>query len=292
MIQLHRLEGFYWVVKTGGYSKAARAFPYPITQPAVHQQVKKLEDELGITLLERIGKDYMKPSPAGQMLFEFVRPFFEGLDAILRVVKSGEYGGEFHIQAQGLILRHILPAWLKRLQRKRPGIQIQLREMEGIELEPLQKGDTDLAIGIFETIPNDIAAIKVAILHPFLVLPREHTLARKTRIRLEELHEDSFISYNKGHLAYRLQMQVLAEHGLHPREVISAGSAETILGFVEAGLGYSFVPSLDPKGPKVKGVVARAIKAPQAEFPVMAAWRKDSPENALLDAALETAPKA
>ena len=87
MIQIHRLEGFYWVVKAGGYSKAARAFPYPITQPAVHQQVKKLEDELGITLLERIGKDYMKPSPAGRMLFEFVRPFFEGLDAILRAVK-------------------------------------------------------------------------------------------------------------------------------------------------------------------------------------------------------------
>ena len=50
MIQIQRLEGFFWVATTGGYARAARAFPYPITQPAVHQQVKKLERELDITL--------------------------------------------------------------------------------------------------------------------------------------------------------------------------------------------------------------------------------------------------
>ncbi|MCA9321778.1 MAG: LysR family transcriptional regulator, partial [Planctomycetes bacterium] len=47
MVQIHRFEGFYWVALTGGYARAARAFPYPITQPAVHQQVKRLEAELG-----------------------------------------------------------------------------------------------------------------------------------------------------------------------------------------------------------------------------------------------------
>ena len=53
MIQLHRLEGFYWVARTGGYARAARAFPYPLTQPAVHQQVRKLEEDLGARLFER-----------------------------------------------------------------------------------------------------------------------------------------------------------------------------------------------------------------------------------------------
>jgi len=44
MVGIHRLEGFYWVARTGGYASAARAFPYPISQPGVHQQVKKLEE--------------------------------------------------------------------------------------------------------------------------------------------------------------------------------------------------------------------------------------------------------
>ena len=43
MIQLQRLEGFYRVARAEGYARAARSFPYPITQPGVHQQVKRLE---------------------------------------------------------------------------------------------------------------------------------------------------------------------------------------------------------------------------------------------------------
>jgi len=47
-IPIARLEGFYWVARTGGYAAAARAFPDPLSQPAVFQQVRKLEDELGL----------------------------------------------------------------------------------------------------------------------------------------------------------------------------------------------------------------------------------------------------
>ncbi|MDX2010730.1 MAG: LysR family transcriptional regulator, partial [Myxococcaceae bacterium] len=56
-MNLQRLEGFYWVARQQGYARAARAFPYPITQPGVHQQVRRLEDELGVKLFERVGKD-------------------------------------------------------------------------------------------------------------------------------------------------------------------------------------------------------------------------------------------
>jgi DNA-binding transcriptional LysR family regulator len=73
--------------------------------------------------------------------------------------------------------------------------------------------------------------------------------------------------------------------------MLSAGSAETILGFVEAGLGFSIVPWLSAEGPPAAGLEVRPLTAPKVEFPVFAAWRKDTPENPLLDAALETAPK-
>ncbi len=55
-MQVARLEGFYWVARASGYATAARAFPYPITQSALFQQVRKLEDDLGVRLFERIGK--------------------------------------------------------------------------------------------------------------------------------------------------------------------------------------------------------------------------------------------
>ena len=95
MIQIHRLEGFFWVAKTGGYAKAARAFPYPITQPAVHQQVKKLESELGLQLFERVGKEVMKLTPAGRHLYGFAAPFFEQLPAVVRSLRASDLGGDW-----------------------------------------------------------------------------------------------------------------------------------------------------------------------------------------------------
>ena len=62
MIDLHRLLGFHLVATEGGYAKAARAADYPITQPALHQQVRKLEGEIGVTLLLEELEEYM-PSP-------------------------------------------------------------------------------------------------------------------------------------------------------------------------------------------------------------------------------------
>ena len=92
-------------------------------------------------------------------------------------------------------------------------------------------------------------------------------------------------------LPHDLQMQALARHGVRPDRKLSASSAEGILGIVESGLGYSLIPWLDKGGPRGKGLAVAPLTSPRMEFPVVAAWRKDAPENPILDAALETAPK-
>src|SRR5687768_1222943 len=128
MIQLQRLEGFYWVARCEGYARAARAFPYPITQPGVHQQVKRLESELGVRLFERVGKDRVVLTPKSRALYEYVAPFYEGLSEVERSLRSGEVGGRLRIHASGHMLRHLLPPWLRRLQGERPDIEVLLFE--------------------------------------------------------------------------------------------------------------------------------------------------------------------
>ena len=291
MIQLHRLEGFYWVARTGGYARAARAFPYPITQPAVHQQVKKLEAELGLELFERVGKDRVQPTPAGARLFEFTAPFFEGLPPLLRSLSSGDYGGVLHVHASTLLLRNLLPSWVKRLQRRFPGIRVELREQLELDLSILRRGKADLLVDYLPEVPDDVAVMQVATLSGFVVYPASHRLSKSKRVAIKEFAGDTFVSYTPGTLAHDLQHKGLAMHGLEPEKSVTAGSVETILGFVEAGLGFSLVPSLDAAGPKGHGIEARPITSPKVAFPVYAAWRKDTPQNPLLDAALETAPR-
>lgn len=290
MLTLHRLEGFYWVARAGGYAAAARAFPYPITQPAVHQQVKKLEAELGVSLFERVGKDGVQLSAAGRRLYEFVGPFFEGLPGVVRGLQGGDYAGALSIHAAPLFLRKLLPAWIARLRAKRPEVTLELREMPEPDLSRLRQGDADLLVDHLPEIPDDIATLEVATLRAFVVLPAAHPEAKRKRPRLSELGEDTFVGYNPDSHAGRLQLGALAASGLSPRHTISATSADTILGFVQAGIGWSIVPDLAPAGPTGEGLVATPLQ-PEAHFSVVAAWRKDTPENPLLDAALETAPK-
>ena len=274
MIQLHRLEGFYWVARTGGYSSAARAFPYAITQPAVHQQVKKLETELGLALFERVGKDRMLLTAAGRALFDFCGPFFEGLPTVVRALKAGTIDGELRILAQGLMLRHLMPGWLSRLRKKKPGARIDLRELRQADATPLLRGDADLLVGHLPKVPADVATMRIGTLHPFLVMSRKHRLASRKRVRLSDFSGETFIGYNPGHLAHRLQIAVLEEHAVEPRDTISAGTADAILGFVEAGLGFSLVPLLDPAGPRGRAFVARPLNLAAHRYPVEAMWRK------------------
>src|SRR6187549_3106883 len=108
-IQIARLEGFFHVATTGGYASAARAFPYPITQPAVHQQVRKLEADLGARLFVRAAKNRMALTAEGRALFGFVRPFFERLPRVVRGLREGTFGGTLRMHAGGLLIRKLLP---------------------------------------------------------------------------------------------------------------------------------------------------------------------------------------
>ena len=86
-----------------------------------------------------------------------------------------------------------------------------------------------------------------------------------------------------------LQLQGLREHGLTPPQSFTADSADTILGFVAAGLGFSLVPSLAAHGPQVAGVAAWPVNHPKSKFPIVAAWRKRAVAHPLVEAALAAA---
>jgi len=292
MIQLGRLEGFFRVARAQGYARAARQFPYPITQPGVYQQVRKLEEELGATLFERVGKDRVVLTPAGRVLYDQVAPFMEGLAAAEQAIRGGRHGGTLRILAAGLVLRQLLPAWLRRLQAKRRDIDLALAETRGDGIPQLLRGEADLLIDALVAEQDDVESVQVATVRAFIGVPARHPAARRKRLRLADLQRDTFIAYGVDRPRQReLQLRALAAHRVTPPRAHTADSSENILGFVAAGLGYSVVPSLLPRGPRVAGVVARRLDPPSADVPVLAAWRKGA-RNPLVDALLELRPLA
>jgi len=291
MVELHRLEGFHLVATTGGYARAARAASYPITQPALHQQVRKLEAEIGMQLLERVGKDQMRPTAAGAHLLAFVAPFFRDLPAVVRSLRSGEFDGVLSIQAESLLIRQLLPGWLLLLRKRRPRAQLSLRELIQVDVTPLRSGRADVLVAYLPEVPDDVATQTVALVHACLVVPRERAPRRGRAPVLADLGDLPFLAYQVGTRPHALQMQALSSHGAAPAQVIHLDTADAILGYTEAGLGWSLVPSLDPDGPAGRRLAAYPWGRPRVTFPVVMAWRKDAPENPMLDALIACAPK-
>lgn len=289
MISLQRLEGFYWVARTGGYARAARAFPYPITQPGVHQQVRRLEEELGVPLFERTGRDQMALTPAGQALFAVVEPFYEQLPSLAAKLKDGKVGGVLRVHAGGHLLRHLMPKWLQRLQARRPDIQVALTEVKSADPSALLKGEADLVVDWLPELPDGVEARAVATMRTFFVTPTHGPHAQGARLKLPSLGAAPFIAYGADRAVRDLQLQGLREHGLTPPQSFTADSADTILGFVAAGLGFSLVPSLADHGPQVAGVAAWPVHHPKSKFPIVAAWRKRAVAHPLVKAALAAA---
>lgn len=291
MIDLHRLAGFRLVATEGGYSRAARAADYPITQPALHQQVKKLEAEIGLELLERIGKDRMRPTPAGAHLLAFITPFFRDLPAVVRSLRTGEFDGALSIHAESLLIRQLLPGWLLALRRRHPNVRLHLQELLVADVAPLRTGHADLLVTHLAEVPDDITTRHVADLHPCLVVPRERAGNAHRAPRLASLLDLPFLAYPYGSRPHALQMQALSEEGVAPKQTIGLDTADAILGFVESGLGWSLVPSLDRAGPTGRRLAAFPWGRAKTTFAVVAAWRKNAPPNPMLDAFLATAPQ-
>jgi len=289
MNSLDRLTGFYWVARTGGYARAVRAFPYPITEPGVHQQVRRLEAELEVRLLRRAAKDRMVLTPQGRALFDVVAPFLESLRVTVDALRAGTFGGVLRIGAAALLVQELLPAWLRALHRRNPEVDVRLTELRAPDVALLRSGELDLLVDHLPEIPADVEVREVGRLWGFLVLPAGHPAARQARVDLRRLTGLPFLTFAADPASRALQRRAVETLGGSAKERFAADSTASLLGFVAAGLGFSVVPALHPDGPRRSGVRGVRLRLPGSELPVHAAWLRGVP-NPLLTAALEVAP--
>jgi DNA-binding transcriptional LysR family regulator len=284
MIQLHRLEGFFHVARHGGYTRAARAFPYPISQPGVYQQVRKLEQDLGLPLFERVGRDRVALTAQGRHLHAFCAPFFEALPELTRALRAGRIGGQLRVEASPLEMREIVPRFVGRLRRRRPDIEVVLTEVQESDPERLLRNEVDLIVDYVPSAPAGITAHPLAIHHGYLIVPAAHPAARRRRVHVASLRRTPFLGYTAGSREAALQAEGLVRFGLAPEASVRASSTDALLALVGAGLGYSVIPWPGGRGPRRAGVAA--IRVSGHDFPVSILYRERELPDPLVQAAL------
>jgi DNA-binding transcriptional LysR family regulator len=286
MIQLYQLEGLFRVAAAGGYARAAREFPYPITQPGVHAQVRRLERELGVRLFEQVAKDRTVPTRAGRQLLGFCAPFFERLPDIVSAIASGAAAGRLRIEAGALEIQEVLPPWMRRVRAAHPDIEIDLREIDGPDYTRLFQDQVDLIVEHQSGLPPGVASIVVATHHSFLVTPTDHPLRRRKGMTPAAFSDEPFVTFNANLPQHRLQLMALRALGGDARRLTHAPSVASILSFVAAGLGYSLVPWPSTSGPRVPGIKAVLLRGKGTTFPVVASWRKTTQPDPVLASTL------
>jgi DNA-binding transcriptional LysR family regulator len=265
---------------------AAREFPYPITQPGVHAQVRRLERELGVRLFEQVAKDRSVPTRAGRQLLAFCAPFFERLPNVVHSIVTGAVAGRLRIEAGALEIQEILPAWMRRVRAAHPDIEIELREIDEPAYARLFEDQVDLIVDHQPELPRGVSTVVVAKHHSFLVAPADHRLARGGAVRPAAFAHEPFVTFNANLPQHRLQLVALRALGGEPRRLTYAPSAASILSFVAAGLGYSLIPWPSPSGPRAPGVRAIPLRGKGTTFPVVASWRTAEEPDPVLDSAL------
>ena len=241
-VTLRQMRIFTAVARHQSFTRAARELH--LTQPAVSQQMKLLEQEAGLPLIEQIGRK-IRLAPAGGELLryaaqvtELLREAGEAL-AAMRGLKRG-------VLKLGAVstAKYFAPALLSAFKQDYPEVTIKFTiGNRGEVVRLLADNESDLVI--MGRPPRELTtAAEPFTRHPFVIIASpQHPLARRRRIPLDALANESFIIREEGSGTRASMEHVFRERGVPMRTSMEVSSNETIKQAVMAGMGLSFISS-------------------------------------------------
>lgn len=246
-VNVHHLELFYYVARHRGISSAVRQMPYGIQQPAVSSQIQQLERDLGVRLFERSPFRLTRP---GEELFEFARPFFGNLDAV--VARLGQKAAPvLRIGAAELMLRDYLPPLVEEIRRGQPDLQLALRSGFTADLETaLRQREIDLAIVPQSgRPPADLKCAPLLRLPLVLLVPKASPLRSAAALWTRDRIEMPLICLPEREVISRIFKQGLKRLWVDWPCAIEASSLDLIAQYVASGQGVGLGVQLGRKPP-------------------------------------------
>ena len=220
-----------------------------VSQPTLSVAVKKLEEELGVTLFER-GPGEVSVTPAGAKIVEQAQRVLEEALRIREIAAAGKdpLAGPLRLGAIYTIGPYLLPKLIPILRRSAPAMQLLIQENFTHRLaEELKSGEVDV---ILVALPFEQPGVATRAVYdePFLIaVPKGHPWEGRKRVTSEELARESLLLLGKGH-CFRDQVLEIC-HTVRGRErsalakTLEGGSLETIRQMVAGGVGVTVLPA-------------------------------------------------
>lgn len=245
-MKLDQLRTFQKVALTGSFTKAARKLF--LTQPAVSQQIKALEDNYGVRLFDRKGKT-IELTHEGKALYSKINVLLNELKDIEKLFEElSEIDiGRIDIASTAIFSTYFLPRAMGRFNKRYQGIELELHTGNSHKvISKLLEGSADFGFGgVVKPEPD----IEYTMIHqePFVfVVGAEHPLVNRSRVTVEDLKTFPFIWREHGTLIRRKMEEMLG--GNHAsaifNNVIVVQNVETVKRLVEEGYGVTIIPEI------------------------------------------------
>jgi len=241
-MHIETLKIFCDVVETGSFSKAAAK--NLVTQSAVSQQLRMLEEKYDAQLLER-GRQSARVTPAGEVFYKGAKQVLESYRLMERQLRetSGIISGTVRVATIYSVGLHKLPPYVKTFIKQYPQAKIHLAYRRTNEVYAgCLAGTTDLGIVAFPRRQPQLEVIPFAEEKLVLICSSEHPLAKNSRIAIERLNGEDFIGFERDIPTRKAIDRIFKEHRVHVNYVMEFDNIETIKRSVEAGTGISIVP--------------------------------------------------
>ncbi len=284
-MELRHLRYFVAVAEALSFTKAAQKLR--LAQPSLTRQVRNLEDEIGVRLLDRANNRVALTEEGRLFLFDSKKllAMCEETVAAVQRMKSGE-SSQLNIGYIANIHYGLLPATLGAFRKLYPRVALNLFDMTSAEqLAALEALKIDLGfIGLRPALSNsDLLAEGVAFDTMLVALPKGHPLAKKAKLRLADLAAQFFIGMAaKTHPGAREWLLATCQEAGFAGKILQEADVEPVaIRFVADGLGVAFMPE-QITGLPHEGVVFRPLSPPLCRESTIA-WRADNPSKPLLD---------
>lgn len=263
-----------------------------VSQPTLSVAVKKLEEELGISIFERHQHD-VTVTPTGERIIEQARQTLEQSDIIRQIAEEGkdQLKGNLRVGVIYTIGPYLLPRIIPKINRKAPELTLIIEEDYTHKLaEKLKSGELDI---IIISTPFDAPGVTTKVLYsePFIVaLPKNHPLSKKKSIKADDLIEETLLLLRTGNCFRDQVMEVcpacksdtFSRNSL--QKTLEGSSIDTIRQMVAAGSGVTILPrtSIDERYGVNKLLDFRPFARPVPEREIAIAFRNSYPRSTLI----------
>ena len=243
MLETKQLKIFKTIVDVGSFTRAGARLN--LSQPAISQHIRALEEHLGVPVLLRVGKR-ARPTPAGEVLLHCAEQVLDKIEDAERLLAEQGMGGGGMVRIGGgdAACHHLLPPVLKEFAALFPRVQLQIASGHtAATLARVLAGELDLGIVTLPVEADRIRVTEIGRDELVAIVPATHPWSERRRVHAADFAAEPLIVYDRESRTTEMLMRHLLEEGVFPRVTIEADHVAVVKELVRQGVGIAVLPS-------------------------------------------------